>query len=205
MKLKLLLLLLILLQFSCKDKTEKQAETWHNRVQEFKTQTAKNKKFDFDKFKISKGQLGEIKIGMKIAEAEKFLPQLTRSEILAYDYGYDGGGKAYLYSYKNEVILALIPKRDFDEILAIIAINKNLKTENGLNANATVSEIMEKYPDSKVNQDVMMDWEFMQDDKNNLQFIFETTENNQIGKYDELEIPSQPIRTNIKADWITVK
>ncbi|MHC0440974.1 hypothetical protein [Flavobacterium sp. 3-210] len=205
MKLKSLLILLILFQFSCKDKREKQVETWNKRVQEITIQTKKSNVFDFQKFIISKGKIGEIKIGMRISDAEKFINQLTKTKAEAYDFGFDGGGFAYIYSLKNEPVIALIPKRDSDEILAITALSKNLKMNNGLHPESTVAEIQQKYPDIKINQDIMMDWEFMQDPKNNLQFIFMTNENNQIGEYSELEIPSEPKRIDIKTDWIEIR
>lgn len=204
MKISLSFVILILL-FSCKNKTEKQTETWNKKVQVTKVVKKTTTEFDFEKFKIANKKVGEIKIGMKISDAEKFLNQLIKTEVEAYDFGFDGGGSAYIYSLKNEPVIALIPKRDSDELLAIIAISKNLETNNGLNPKSKVAEIQTKYPDIKVNQDVMMDWEFIQDKKSNLQFIFMTNENNQIGEYIELEIPVKPKRTNIEADWIEVK
>lgn len=202
---KLLFLILILLQFSCKDNSEKQAEIWNKRIQEAKVLAKTIKKFDFEKFQISNGKVGEIKIGMTISEAEKLIEPLTKKEETAYDFGYDGGGKAFLYSLKNEPVIALVPKRDSQEILAVIALNKNLKTENGLNPKSTVAEIQEKYLDIKVEVDLIMDSEFMMDKKNNLKFDFFTNESNRIGEYTDLEIPVKPVRTNIKADWITIK
>lgn len=205
MRIKLSLLILIFLQFSCKDKTDRQHETWNKSIQEVKSETQETTSFDFQKFKIAKGQVGAIKIGMTISDAEEFLSSLTKTEAEAYDFGFDGGGAAYIYSLKNENIIALIPKRDSDELLAIAAISKNLKTDNGLNPKSTVAEIQAKYPNIQVNQDVMMDWEFIQDKKSNLQFIFMTNEENQIGEYSESELPVNPKRTDIKADWIEVR
>ena len=210
MKSKLFFILLILLQFSCKDKTEKQVKNQNSKtekteLQKVETKVETAKKFDFEKFTISNGEIGEIKIGMTIKDAEKLLNQLSKEETEAYDFGFDGGGKAYLYSLGKEFVIGLIPKRDSQEILAIVALSKNLKTGNGLNPNSTVSEIQAKYPNIKVNQNLMMDWEFIQDEKNNLEFVFMTNEKNRIGEYNELETPVKPKRTNTKADWITIK
>jgi hypothetical protein len=205
MKIKLSLLILIILQFSCKDNTEKQAETWNKRVQEVKSEVKKSKNFDFEKFGISKGQVGEIKIGMTINDAEKILKQLTKKEVEAYDFGFDGGGKAYLYSLGNEFVIGLVPQMDSEKIIAIIALSKNLKTTNGLNPKSTVAEIQTKYPDIKIKQNLMMEWESIKDDKHNWEFVFMTNENNQIGEYNDMDIPVKPTRTEIKADWITIK
>lgn len=208
MKQKILFLLVIFLLFSCSEKKDSHVsnnKTESKNSAKLSPNTLETKVFDFEKFQISKGQIGEIKIGMKIKDAEKFLNPLTKTKTEAYDFGFDGGGSAFIYSLQNQPILALVPKRDFDELLAIIAISKNLKTKNGLNPNSTVREIIAKYPDIKVNQDVMMDWEFMHDEKNNLQFVFETDENNQIGQYEEIETPAKPKRTNTKANWIEIR
>lgn len=205
MKLKISFIILILLQFSCKNNTEKQAETWNKRIQKAEVQTKKATEFSFEKFQISTKKVGEIKIGMTINNAEKLLKPLTKKEIEAYDFGFDGGGKAYIYSLENEFIIALIPKRDSQEIAAIIALSNKLKTKNGLSPKSTIADIQAKYPNIKINQNLMMDWEFIQDEKSNLEFVFVTNENNRIGEYDELEIPVTPKRNNIKADWITIK
>ncbi len=205
MKIKLTLLFLITLQISCKNDTEKQIEIWNNQIKKIETQKKKPKTFEFEKFKISKGKMGDITIGMNIIDAEKEIYELTKEEAEAYDFGFDGGGKAYIYSLKNEPILALVPKRDSEVIFAIIALNKNLKTTNGLNPKSNISEIQNKYPNIEINQDLMMDWEYMYNEKNNWNFVFLTDENNRIGEYKEIEMPTQPKRTETKMDWITIK
>ncbi|WP_269236830.1 hypothetical protein [Flavobacterium flavigenum] len=205
MKIKFTFLILIILQLSCKNNTDKQEDTWNNRIQEFESQKEKTKKFDFEEFEILKGQVGDIKIGMNIKDAEEKLNELTKKEAEAYDFGFDGGGKAYIYSLENEPILALIPKRDSEEILVIIALSKNLKTNNDLNPKSKVTEIQAKYPNIEINQDLMMGWEFMSDKKNNWDFVFMTEENSRIGEYKEIEVPTKPKRTETKMDWITVK
>jgi hypothetical protein len=205
MKIKLTLLFLIILQISCKNETEKQIETWNNQIQKVETQKKETKTFEFEKFKISKGKIGEIKIGMNIIDAEKMLNGLTKEEAEAYDFGFDGGGKAYIYSLKKEPVLALVPKRDSEEIFVIIALNKNLKTKNGLNPKSKISDIQHKYPNIEIIQDLMMDWEFMHDEKNNWNFVFLTDSNNRIGEYKEIEKPTEPKKTETKMDWITIR
>lgn len=204
MKIKLTLLSLFILQLSCKNDTEKQVKTWNNQIQKVESKRKKNKDFDFKKFEISKGKIGEIKIGMNIKDAETKLNELIKKEVEAYDFGFDGGGKAYIYSFKNEPVLGLIPKRDSEEILVIIALSKNLKTNNGLNPKSKVIEIQERYPNIEINQNLMMGWEFMSDKKNNWEFVFITEDNNSIGEYKEIEVPTIPKRTETKMDWITI-
>ena len=160
---------------------------------------------DFNNFLISKGKIGKIKIGMDINEAEKLLTQFSKKEAEAYDFGFDGGGKAYIYSSENEPIIAIIPKRDSKEILVIIALSKRLKTKNGLNPKSKVYEILQKYPKMEVNQDLIMESEFMHDTTNNWNFVFLTKEVYRIGKYNDIEEPTKPIRKEIRMDWIEIE
>ena len=161
--------------------------------------------FDFDKFKIVKGQLGEIKIGMTITEAEKQFTGLTKKTDEATNFGFGGGSPAYLYYSGDELLFGLIPKLETDTLLFIIAAHKNLQTTNGLNPNSTVEELLKKYPDMTVQQDLMNSWEFFQDFKNGWDFIFMTDEQTEIGEYPELEVPSKPKRLTTKTDWITIR
>ncbi len=169
------------------------------------SETEKTVDFDFDKFKIQKGQLGEIKIGMTISEAEMQFSGLTKKTDEATNFGFGGGSPAYLYYSGNELLFGLIPKLETDTLLFIIAAHKNLQTTNGLNPNSTVEELLRKYPDLTVQQDLMNSWEFFQDLKNGWDFIFMTDEQTEIGEYPELEVPSKPKRLTTKTDWITIR
>ena len=205
MRIKIILFFLIISLLSCKDKKEKLTETLNNQIQKSELKENTNNKFNFDSFLISKGQIGQIKIGMNIIDAQKLLSQMNKKEVEAYDFGFDGGGKAYIYSLENEPILSLIPKRDSQEILAIIAINQKLKTNNGLNPKSSIIEILKKYPEMDINQDLMMGWEFMHQESNNWDFVFMTEENKRIGEYNEIESPTKPKIITTKMDWITIK
>lgn len=79
---------------------------------------------------------------MNINDAEKFIPELTEKETEAYDFGFDGGGKTYIYSLEIKPILAFVTKRDSKEILILIAINQRLKTSNGVTPKSNVKEIL---------------------------------------------------------------
>ena len=67
-----------------------------------------------------------------------------------------------------------------------------------------MSEIQSKYPNIEIHLDEMMDWEGMSDEKNNWGFIFMTEENNRIGKYKDIYMPTVPIRTETKMNWILI-
>lgn len=169
------------------------------------TETEQTVQFDFDEFKIRKRELGKVKIGMTIKEAEQHFTGLTKKVNEATNFGFGGGSPAYLYYADDELIFGLIPKLDTDTLLFIIAANKKLQTIHGLNPNSTVSELIQKYPDLTVEQDMMNSWEFYQDEINGWDFIFMTDEKTQIGEYPKFEVPSKPKRLTTKTDWITIR
>jgi len=160
--------------------------------------------FDYDEYEIKKGQLGEIKIGMTISEAEQKFKGLRKEVGQATDFGYGGGSPAYLYYDQENIAFVLIPTLNTDTILIIIAASPKLKTTNGLSPNSTVMEISKKYPGIKVNQDLMNGWEYISDTTNNWNFVFMTDETT-VGDYPELEVPSDLKNLDIKADWITIR
>jgi hypothetical protein len=200
----ILTLFIGLLLFGCNSttKTEKNENQTDLTTEKETEQTVQ---FDFDKCKILKGQLGEIKIGMTIAEAEMQFSGLTKKTDEATNFGFGGGSPAYLYYSGDELLFGLIPKLETDTLLFIIAAHKNLQTTNGLNPNSTVEELLKKYPDLTVQQDLMNSWEFFQDLNNGWDYIFMTDEKTEIGEYPELEVPSKPKRLTTKTDWITIR
>lgn len=200
----ILTLFIGLLLFGCNSTTKTENNENQTNLTTEK-ETEQTVQFDFDKFKILKGQLGEIKIGMTITEAEMQFSGLTKKTDEATNFGFGGGSPAYLYYSGDELIFGLIPKLDTDTLLFIIAANKRLQTSNGLNPKATVSELIQKYPDLTVEQDLMNSWEFYQDETNGWDFIFMTDEKTQIGDYPVLEVPSKPKRLTTKTDWITIR
>lgn len=161
--------------------------------------------FDYKSLKIQKGQLGKIKVGMTISEAENYLKDLSRKECDAYSFGFDGGGLAYLYSFHDEPILALVPERETDTILVIVATSPKLFTTNGLNPNSRISELLKVYPNMNTYRDLMMSWEFSEDSINDWDFVFMTGTDKEVSKYKELESPGIPVRLDEKTSWITIR
>ncbi len=205
MKSKIIVLLLLINLISCKKTKENQSETYNKKIYKTENKGKVNTKFNFDNFLISKGQIGEIKIGMSLNNTEKYLREMTRKEVEAYDFGYGGGGKAYIYSIYNEPIFALITNFETKSIIAIIAISNKLKTNNGLNPNSKVVDILKIYPKMVINQDDMTSEEFMYDEKNKWSFIFKTNEKNRIGEYTDIEESTKPKRIKTKMNYIEIK
>lgn len=166
--------------------------------------SVEDKTHDFAKFEIGKASLGSLKIGMTLEKANALLADFTKEEAEAYDFGLDGGGKSYIYNYNNKPVLALVPGRDTDTLIAIVAIDKNLKTAKGLHAGMTAKELIPLYPNVKVHLNVMMQWEDIIDDVNGWNIVFATDEKNRVGEYKKANAPSFPKNVNIPSDWIAI-
>lgn len=160
--------------------------------------------FNYDKFEISRGRLGEIEIGMTISEAEEKFVGLQKETGQATNFGYGGGSPAYLYIDQDNMAFGLIPSLNTDTILFIIAASDKFRTTNGLNPHSRVRDISKIYPRIKVNQDLMNGWEYISDETNNWDFVFRTKEET-VGVYPELEVPSDLVNLDIIADWIRLK
>lgn len=187
--------------FSCNQ--SKQLNT-SPEVKNSKKESITAPKFNYENFKIQKGALGEITIGMTITEAESKFSGLRKEVGYATDFGFGGGSPAYLYYDNESVVFGLIPKLDTDTLMIIIAVSPKLKTINGLTPNSTVKEIAKVCPDIKAHQNLMANWEEMYDHVNDWDFVFMTDVNKTIGSYPELEEPSELINTDITADWIAI-
>lgn len=205
---KIFIYLLLLFTFwSCnqtfqkKEKTEPKNET---KSKERNNKTNNISTFQYQKFEIKKGQLGDIKIGMTISEAEQQFKGLKKEVDHATNFGFGGGAPAYLYYDEDNVVFGLIPAYTTDTLLIIIAASPKLTTTNGLNPNSTAKDISERYANVKVRQSLMNEWEFISDTINNWDFIFMTDEKT-IGNYPDLDAPSELKRMEIKADWITIQ
>ena len=170
-----------------------------------KMPSAIDRHFDFNEFEIQKGRLGKIKLGMTIPEAEKYLSGLSKQRSEAVFFGFGGGSPAYLYYWKDEIILGLIPRLDTDTLLFIVAAHEKLRTANGLSSKSTVRELMQKYADLTVRQDLMNQWEYFRDEENSWDFIFMTAEKTMVGEYRDIGKPSKPKKLHTKTDWITIR
>ncbi len=200
-------LILLTVTWSCSqsaDKKEKVEQPVQTKSESTDNESSEKLDFDYQKFEIKKGQLGEIKVGMTISEAEQRFEGLRKEVGQATSYGFGGGSPAYLYYDKDDLAFGLIPTLGTDTLLIIIAASPRLKTTNGLNPNSTVRNISDKYPNVKVNQDLMNGWEYISDTTNNWGFVF-MTEEKTVGDYPELEVPSDLKNLDIKADWVTIK
>lgn len=160
--------------------------------------------FPFGAFPIKKGELGNIRIGMTISEAEAHLPPMERVTDHATNFGFGGGSPAFLYYSNDEAVLGLIPKLDTDTVLFILAIHPQLRTSRGLHPKASVADLKQIDPDLIIYWDMMNEWEVYFDEVNYWEFVFMTDSNSRIGHYPDLEKPSKPIRTTTTADWLTI-
>ena len=191
-------LLFLLCLFCCKPREKKSGDNAEVPV------NSNNSTFDFSRFEISEGALGEIKVGMTITDAEKNLTALTKKNVPVYQFGFDGEELVPSYYFRDALILAFIPVYNTDSIRFIFAVHKNFQTINGLSPKSTVKDLLEKYPDVNVNMNMMNGWEYISDDKNKWSFTFIVDDKNSIGEYPKAGEPSKPKTLSRHADWIMI-
>lgn len=202
MKLRIILIIgLLLLSCDSGIKIDKANVTPDEKVIK---KTDSSSTFNFEEFQIFKGKLGRIHIGMTVSDAELQVNNLTRKVDEAGNFGYGGGGLAYLYYSGDDLLFGLIPKYMTDTVLSIVVIHNKLRTSNGLSPASTVKELINEYPDFLIAKDLMNDYEIFTDEANGWSFIFMTDEDTEIGEYPDVELPTKPKRVETKADWITI-
>jgi hypothetical protein len=155
------------------------------------------------RFPIGKGRLGPITIGMTMAKANSLLTDFEKQKAESYDFGYDGGGDAWIYNKNGRHVFAIVPSYT-DSIIAIVAIDKDLKSSKGLHPGMTVKELISFYPNAKTYLNLMMSWEEIIDDVNGWENVFITSEEKRIGEYKDVDSPGLPKRFDVKSDWITI-
>jgi len=154
-------------------------------------------------YKISKGALGPIKVGSHISDYN--LDTLHKVAVDAYTYHYGGGGNSFKYTYKDADVFVLMPARDTDSIIAIMALYPHFKTDAGLGPKMTVKDIIAQYKGAQISNDLLSGGEYIYDSVNKWYFVFETPEDKPIGNYKLADEPGTPVRLDAKCDWIEIK
>lgn len=153
---------------------------------------------------IKKHQFGPIKIGMDLKQANSLIKGYEKSLCDVSCYGYDGGGEAQVYSKNGQESFAIIPSYT-NQIIAIAIKDSSFVTTNGLRPNASIRLLNRKYNPLTIYKDEAIGFEYVEDHLNHWQFVFETNEQNEIGRYTEVGLGSAPRITNQKADYLLIK
>lgn len=178
-----------------------------NNIKYSQTKLTQHNEFDYSQFRIRKGQLGEIKIGMTLNEVWDLLIdlELTYKEEEAHWFGIGGGGSIYIFYYKAEPLFGLVPAYDTNTIKYIVTLHEKIKTLHGLGAKSTIEEILAIYPELELNISEVDDSEYFVDLNTNWLFSFNTIEEKKIGEYFGLENSSSKIiNTNYKCNHVLI-
>ncbi len=170
-----------------------------------KSDTISNILEAFPSWTIEKKSIGPISIGMDIKTTDSILSAFKKQNALAEDFGFSGGSPAYIYSFENEPVIAIVQTLYHKKVYAIIAMSDQLKSENGIHPKITVEDLLKIYPKMKFSLDPMNGWESAEDPINQWDFIFNTNSKNRIGTYLNPDLPSIPKRFTAKSIWIAVR
>lgn len=99
-----------------------------------------------------------------------------------FEYGYDSEEIGYeiLKEHKPEYFIVA----DENRIVSAFILNENISIHN-ISTSWTIKEVFEKFPNSKLNIDLISEWEYIYLKKYNLKLIFKTTNSNRIGVYEK--------------------
>lgn len=154
---------------------------------------------------IEKGKVGPLTIGMQKEEVTKFLSAFEMEETDAFYFGFDGGSKALLYSFRKKPVVALIPFAESDKIKAIVVLNSKTATNTGICPGMSASTLLEAYPNSQFHHNELSGWEEVNDTANQWTFVF-LKDRTELNNPDNLKKePYTPQNTSAKIDYIIVQ
>jgi hypothetical protein len=123
----------------------------------------------------------KIHSGMTIENLVKSYPNAEINQEPQYKYGFGSNELGYEIRINQEVhFFVAAPK----EIVGGISVVSSKYSFNGVNTETTISQVLEKYPDSKLHIDLIDDWEYMYLKNEKITLIFKTNSTNRIGIYD---------------------
>lgn len=121
--------------------------------------------------------------GTKIGNLKKSFPNLTYKDAPLFLYGYDSDeqGIEFYQDGQLKFFVSIIS----DNIIHGISIISPEYNFNDINTKSSISQILEKYPNVKLNIDLISHWEFVYLKNEKIKFIFKTNKVNRIGIYGE--------------------
>lgn len=123
--------------------------------------------------KVQKHQLGEFNIGNPVIQSDvKTWQAFDQRQVNAGFFGFDGGGNASLFSFKDQPVFALL-KDENDIIKAIIAIYPAIQTKENISVQSSFQQIKTTYPQGILKNDPMNKWSIYNIPSKNWQFIFD--------------------------------
>jgi hypothetical protein len=198
-----IILILVITLTSCNIRQEKSGND-NSHIRNPISQAVKNN-FNFSQLPIKQQALGFIKIGSDLNSIDTLLTQLDKTEIEAWNFGFDGGGMAYLYSLSDNPVFGIITAFETDSIIAIAAIHNNLNSNKGISPKMTAEELVKHYPNELVFEELLTGREVMYDSNNNWSFIFDTDSSNRLAQYLEIEVGVKPKNLTPEIDLILIR
>lgn len=158
--------------------------------------------------------VGDIALGMVLRDvAGIYNYGIELKEVSQFTYGYDSEETGYELWISNKPLYFLIVPNRYSEIRRIeyLTILSPEISVHGLNTDMTVKNVLKKYPDAKLNIDLINDWEYIYIKNLNLRLEFKTNKDNRIAQYKLNEkdksgdfVATKLLNENQKIDFITI-
>lgn len=142
-------------------------------------------------------------VGMSIEIFKEKYPKAKFKEIPLYTYGFDSEKNGYEISFNNQPYYFFSVRED--KITNITVITNNVDFD-GINTESKVSDVLNKYPNSRLHVDLISLFEYIYIAELKIKLVFKTNETNGIGKYEtDVEGGTRNIiRPNATPDFIKI-
>lgn len=155
-------------------------------------------------YPINCNQEYDICTGTKFNILKNKFTNAIFKEVSAFEYGDDSDAIGQELYVNNELQLFVV-FNDIDIVTGIYFVSGRY-TFDKISTATKVSEILKKYPKSKLHIDLISDWEYISIKELNVRIVFKTDSSNRIGIYatDFEEGTRKVKRPNVRSDFIRI-
>lgn len=146
---------------------------------------------------------GKIATWMTLNEVKLIYPDASIEKITdRYSVCAEDERPAYLLKNDTDSLAVLFLDTEENYIQKIVVLSKSISF-NKINSDLTIKEVLKYYPDAKLQTDLLSEYEYLYLQDLNIKIVFNTTEKNRIGKYQD-EKMTKLLRPSAKIDYIEI-
>jgi hypothetical protein len=141
--------------------------------------------------------------GMTFNALKSELPNATFEIAPLYKYGYDSDKLGFEVCINGEILIFIVVNDNLITGITVVSSKYNFR---GFNTEMTISQILEKHPESKIYVDLLSEWEYIYLPNEKIRLNFKTDSTNLIGNYksEGEDGTNLFLRKNAKIDFIDI-